>query len=150
MPEQRQLPLELPLPAAGTVAILRIEDLRKILLEALPVTKAANGTDGATVPERRRWISRHIDELRLILRGHGPDCHADIADSLDRTPHREINSITTSEIAMGWPAFGAPGDLAARKNLAGNALTRLGWQSRYLTSKHGARERRYFPPPGWL
>ena len=144
---QGLLPFAGPVPAPGTVAIIRIEDLRQMFAEIgrAPALAPVQRNSGSS---KHRWMARHVAEVEHWLGGKADS--ATYALDLHRDPKGRVLSVTAAELVACLPSFGEGNDAHRQKALAGQVLASLGWAMRYLTNPQLAkRERRFFPPPDW-
>jgi hypothetical protein len=142
--EQGDLFGTLPLPALGTVAILRLEDWQRI-------TGGAGAVVVSPPPRRHPGIRPKHAALRSLvedwLRGQGP-ASSYSADTM-RDAQGRVTSTTVEIVAR---AIEAPSSLTLHgcKTAVGEVMAALGWERNYLTVDGGGRKRFYFAPAAWL
>lgn len=130
--KQSELPFAVPVPAPGTVIIMRIEDFR-----SFPSTRPA-------APPRPTAADA---ALQAWLFGQAPTER--YGEGVQRSPNGSVLSTTTVAAVSGIfdPAIELPEH--SRRCVVGKSLYRLGWRWRYLAGSTGQRERVYFPPLDW-
>jgi hypothetical protein len=138
--QQAELPFVVPVPARGTVIIMRIEDFRASpVIVRPPVAKRTE--DG-----RREDFRSAGDDAAVAawLSGHGdPQSYGARTERDDRG--RVL--ITASEDAVVALPDAERYPLRGRLILLGNAMKRLGWSRRYISGRK--RYHAYVAPSGW-
>jgi len=146
----------LPLPALGTVAILRLEDWQRIT-DCAGTGVVAPASPPASPPKSRHpgGLTTHAALRSLVeewLRGQGQ------ASSYGADTRRDAQGCvtrTTAEAVAAAIDFVPPRLTGhGRVEAAGLAMASLGWNRNYLTvsdpDQPRRRKRFYSAPPGWL
>lgn len=157
MADQRQLPLELPLPAQGTVVILRMDDLQRLFLGALPFDLAGNARSSAPAPSaglapdaEREQVARPgrdcwHDQVRQWIEGRASDRCYERFNLADRGKGGEPLEFSVADVLTYALQIEPSRQGRQEATRVGSILQGLGWRS-YRTTRRGKRVRLYYRP----
>jgi hypothetical protein len=130
--QQPEFPFPVPVPAIGTVIIMRIEDFRGVPPQA----------PGAVAAPAR--LQSDQERVRAWLHGHASP--ASYGAGVSRGDDGRVVATTTRALAAAC-LDGQALTLRGQEMAAAALLKRMGWRSR--RDSDSARTYRFHPPAGW-